>query len=764
MNEANTDKTVNVTKRRLPSIVGSLTRTLSVGLFVVFVTMTVLINLYGNNLLQNITNERLNYIVSTQASNVAQLLYDFEIDTIEDTLENIVADKNINAAQIVEIFDVNESIVAEYNWDEVDEGSIILQDKIIIENGGVDRRELGMLRVSVDYNNIRQHLHTIMLVSGGLFGVIFIIFGMLVYYTLRSGIYPITKLSDSLVGADYATHKIEKTSSSSREIHDLLDALITMQKIMQRQTCEIHDQKIMLDTIIEKMPLGMLVEDINNDSSLIIVNGMFKMLFGLTLIDCEGKRVKDILPAEDAEFLDALNSTLFEKKKLVEIGTYKTNSPGGSFVAHVLKTPILDENQNVTYVLSMVEDVTEQVESKEKLLQAKNLAEKANRAKSEFLANMSHELRTPMNSIIGLTNIMFEDKDTTAEQKENLDTIHKSSNNLLNIVNDILDLSKIEAGGMHLENIPFDLKDSVSTVVDTLRPLASAKSLTVTTEWKGKGLPVVLGDPTRFSRIIMNLGSNAIKFTENGGVDLTFEVIEKSENVISFVCKVIDTGVGIPNDKIKHIFEKFSQADDSITRKFGGTGLGLAITKQLIEMMGGQINVKSVFGKGSTFTVEIPFDLSSRELLEGLDKNIIDDDADKDAGSRKAISDAVVLVAEDQKMNQIFIKKLLCKIGIQYFDIADDGQIAVDMFDKKDYDLVIMDCHMPNMTGYDATKEIRNHAKGGEVPIVAMTADAMVGTREECIAAGMTDYIPKPVDSKKFQKMLQRWFILKPAE
>jgi len=330
-------------------------------------------------------------------------------------------------------------------------------------------------------------------------------------------------------------------------------------------------------------------------------------------------------------------------------------------------------------------------------------------------------------------------------------------------VNDILDLSKIESNGIILENIPFDFQESIKLVVDTMRPIASAKSLTLELNNPDNDIGLVLGDPTRFSRILTNLCGNAIKFTEEGSVKILINYNATDNENVEITCSVSDTGVGIPADKLDHIFEKFSQADDSITRKYGGTGLGLAITKQLVELMGGEIHVESKPGAGSTFTVQLSFTRTSAS--DTADENTADTTSLQNIISAIPIQSAKVLIAEDQKMNQILLKKLMERLGVESFDITDDGALALDAYKKSDcsYDLVILDCHMPNMTGYEAAKNMRKleqEKNAKRVPIIAVTADAMIGTNEKCIEAGMDDYITKPLEATVFKNTLSQWFTL----
>ncbi len=403
------------------------------------------------------------------------------------------------------------------------------------------------------------------------------------------------------------------------------------------------------------------------------------------------------------------------------------------------------------------------------LLIAAQKAKEANQIKTQFLANMSHELRTPLNSIIGFAKLIIEDDKVDVGTRDMLDVILKSSNSLLQIINDILDLSKIETRNLVLEEGSFDLAASVSSVLDVLLPLASSKSLPVNYKITPSNIPNLSGDSFRLERIITNLVGNAIKFTKKGDITVLFDVRELPNDIYELSCSVSDTGIGIPKNKMETIFENFSQADTSTTRKHGGTGLGLTITKELVEMMDGTLTVTSRIGRGSTFTFVIPFKKAGR-VVETADLKVLED-AKKFTGrfDRKLPCDIRMLVAEDHKMNQLFIKTFLKKKDISNFDLVEDGVEAVEAYKNNNYDLILMDCHMPIKSGFEAVQEIRkieaesdsdsDSAIKAHIPIIAMTADAMVGTREKCIEAGMNDYISKPVDQDEFKEILQKWVI-----
>ncbi|MAF97020.1 MAG: hypothetical protein CMH26_00125 [Micavibrio sp.] len=403
-------------------------------------------------------------------------------------------------------------------------------------------------------------------------------------------------------------------------------------------------------------------------------------------------------------------------------------------------------------------------------------AAKASEAKSEFLANMSHELRTPLNSIIGLSTMLSEDLKTTDEQ-DMAQTIHHSADSLLGIVNDILDISKIEADSLVLEEIGFDLTTIISNIYNALAPMASSKGVSLNIEYLSKPVPYLIGDPLRIGRIITNLVSNAVKYTSSGYIKISINVtllsdtahddtskehnIIKSGDVVEIHCAVKDTGIGIAEDKLDLVFDKFTQADETTTRKYGGTGLGLAITRDLVEMMGGRIGVESALDKGSTFWFKIPFEVTHEiEEQKGYNEENGAKITNQENTVRKIPArEARVLIAEDHELNVVFIKKLMKRMGFEQYTIVEDGAKAVDAYKAQDFDMILMDCHMPEMNGYQATSAIREYEyeAGIRIPIIAMTADAMVGTKEKCIEAGMNEYISKPIDASIFESVLSKW-------
>jgi CheY-like chemotaxis protein len=370
---------------------------------------------------------------------------------------------------------------------------------------------------------------------------------------------------------------------------------------------------------------------------------------------------------------------------------------------------------------------------------AKEEAEAANRAKSEFLANMSHEIRTPMNGIIGMTALAL-DSAMTPAQHETLQTIRSQAESLLTVVNDILDFSKIEQRHVELESVPFALADAVQEVVAPLAVRARGKSIELSCVIAAATPAAIVGDAVRLKQILANILSNAVKFTERGSVRLEIGVDRRDGDRVTLHVAVSDTGIGIAADKRAVIFEPFQQADGSMTRRFGGTGLGLAIASNLVRLMGGEIWIDSEPGAGSTFHVTLPVTVAAQAPAP---------EAASAAQPAAAPRLAHILIAEDNVVNQRVAAGLLTKRGHQV-TIVSNGREALAALQAGAFELVLMDVQMPDMDGFEATAAIRNweRATGHHVRIVAMTAHAMKGDKERCLAAGMDGYLSKPIDQR----------------
>jgi PAS domain S-box-containing protein len=374
-------------------------------------------------------------------------------------------------------------------------------------------------------------------------------------------------------------------------------------------------------------------------------------------------------------------------------------------------------------------------EAKEKAEKATRIAEDAVKAKQQFLSNMSHEIRTPMNAIIGFTKVVLK-TELTAKQKEYLQAIKISGDSLIVLINDILDLAKVDAGRMHFEKIPFKMAQSISAMLHLFEPKIQEKNLELVKEYDTKIPEVLMGDPVRLHQIILNLVSNAVKFTSKGKITVRVRLLSEDAEQTTVEFSVSDTGIGIPESKIDTIFENFQQASSGTSRLYGGTGLGLAIVKQLVEPQGGTIRVESKVDEGSTFS----FTLSFQKTTEEAEPVIVFAELNEEVKSIR------VLVVEDIALNQLLMKTLLDDFGFER-DIASNGRIAIERLESKSYDIILMDLQMPEMNGFEATEYIRK-TMNSKIPIIALTADVTTVDLAKCKAVGMNDYLAKPVDER----------------
>ena len=431
---------------------------------------------------------------------------------------------------------------------------------------------------------------------------------------------------------------------------------------------------------------------------------------------------------------------------------------GGVRVLDTRGEVLVDGSDRPARLVGVSQDITERKRAENVLRQreqelraARDQAVQASEFKSQFLANMSHEIRTPMNGVLGIAHLLLE-TENDPQKRTYLRALKESGHNLLSIINDILDFSKVEAGQLELENLELDLRELVGTAVALFESQALAKGLELKYVFSPGVPPVVLGDPVRVRQVLINLLSNAVKFSDTGGV--TVKVRAAPSDRVRF--EVTDTGIGIRPDDHQRILDPFRQADSSTTRRFGGTGLGIPICRQLVALMGGEFDYVSEFGKGSCFWFEIPLPAAGKLVEPAVSQaqNQSREQHEVRSGGRK------VLLAEDNQVNRLVAEAMLRSLGYQV-EVAENGAEAVAAAGRTPYAFILMDCLMPEMDGYEATALIRRQSgPGATTPIIALTALAMKGDREKCLAAGMDDYLSKPLAPAALSAALERCGII----
>ncbi|MCA9198832.1 MAG: response regulator [Planctomycetales bacterium] len=503
-----------------------------------------------------------------------------------------------------------------------------------------------------------------------------------------------------------------------------------------------------LDTLTE----GLLVLD--SKGRIILANQSFAKLIGKDANRLVGLRASSfpwVTNEEDGfEFpwQKALDSKQPQANSMLRMRSGESDTLQ-TFVVN--SSPVLGTDGEYRGVLVSFDDVTQLEEKKAQLEKSRHEAESANRAKSEFLAQMSHEIRTPMNAILGFADVLrrgFEE--SVQERKEYLDIIHSSGQHLLNLINDILDLSKVEAGRLELENVECSPHKILHEVVSVLSIRGKEKGIEVSYSGENKIPSAIWGDSVRIRQLVTNLVGNAIKFTDQGSVRIS-AYLEQFEGKDQLCIDIADTGIGLKPDQMDKIFDPFTQADSSVTRRFGGTGLGLAISQKLARAMGGDLTVQSEFGQGSTFTVRIDCGDISNVPLVSADEAVSSLREESRRVSVQLPDNAKILVVDDGPSNRKLIRLVLKRAGVDIFE-ADNGQKAVDMAAQQPFDVILMDMQMPVLDGYSATRQLRQN--GYQIPIVALTANAMKGDEDKCFAAGCSHFLSKPVDMDELLRLL----------
>ena len=567
--------------------------------------------------------------------------------------------------------------------------------------------------------------------------------------SLAAQFHEIRQISESL------EQRVEERTTELEVTNTELLAEIDKRKQAEKA---LHESKLLLEKTFESLNEAIFIVE-TGTRDVLDCNIICEKMFGYTREEMIGTTTNMLHISEEMsqrfgrEMLQA-----YAEKGIYETTFIMKRNDGTVFDSEHSVTPILDDLGKIVRHVCVVRDISERKRTEEQLLLAKATAESANIAKSQFLANMSHEIRTPMNGVIGLTELLL-GTELTEEQRNYAELARQSGRNLMQLISDILDLSRIEAHKIELETRDFDLQTETTGIINSLFLSAQEKGLELDS-LIDPDVPLFLkGDAGRLCQIIANLIGNAIKFTAKGSVSLHILKDAEDEQQAALRFLVRDSGIGIAEDKLKMIFEPFTQADSSTTRNYGGTGLGLAISRQLAELMGGSVGVESVEGEGSTFWFTVVLEKQAKASNHqphpppGLP-------LERGGNTYSTAGNSTrLLLAEDEPTNQMVMKTLLAKFGY-LVDVANNGREALKLLEENNYVLVLMDCMMPVLNGYETTAVIRDQAsavKNHAIPVIALTANAFKEDRDCCLAAGMDDYLAKPLNVADLMAMLKKW-------
>ncbi|WP_270170838.1 ATP-binding protein [Paenibacillus sp. SYP-B4298] len=498
--------------------------------------------------------------------------------------------------------------------------------------------------------------------------------------------------------------------------------------------------------IVRRLKSSVTIADARaKDCPLIYVNQQFVELTGYEENEVIGKNCRFLQgPATDPEAVGRLREAIAKRESAtVELLNYCKD--GRPFWNEVNLDPIFDTNGECIYFVGIQFEITDRKLAQQQLVEAAAAADAANEAKSRFIANMSHEIRTPLNGIMGMTDLMML-TDMTLEQQENMHIIQNCADTLLLLMNDILDLSKIEANKLVTEQIEVNIRELVDTTVKAHLPIAAEKRLSIVSHVLPEVPRQLLGDPNRLRQVLNNLLGNAVKFTDTGIISIVVRLAGIEDRTVTLQFEIQDTGIGISPADHGKLFKSFSQVDDSHTRKYGGTGLGLAISKQLVELMGGQISVQSESGAGSLFMFTVPYKRMEQWEEEQVDRNDM----------LQTEQSLHILLVEDDEVSQIVTSRMLVKLG-HTVQAAFNGKHALELLEQNDFDLVLMDIQMPVLNGYDTARAIRaDKSKGyARLPIVALTAHAFKENHIRILSAGMNDTLAKPLKLEELHRVIE---------
>ncbi len=526
-----------------------------------------------------------------------------------------------------------------------------------------------------------------------------------------------------------AKHIIQKMNHEELILLAISD--ITEQATARRK---IEESEERFHTLADNAPMHIFIIEPNKQASISYWNKNWLNYTGQTIEEALGRAWEGLIHPDEMQGIMDIYLPAFEKRQPYILNSIRIKRYDGEYRWHKIKAnPRYLPNGKFIGYIGVGSDIHESKMFEKKLIEAKVFAENATKFKQQFLSNMSHEIRTPLNSILGFTNVLLKSK-MDAEQNEFLHAI-KTSGQILNIlINDILDLAKVDAGKMTFEKKPFELRRSITSILHSFNLKIKEKNLNLVKEYDSNIPSMLLGDSVRLNQILLNLMSNAVKFTHKGEIILSVKLLKEDEDNVTLEFAVSDSGIGIAADKINSIFNVFEQAEIGTANSYGGTGLGLAIVKQLIEAQGGSISLKSKIGKGSTFSFILSYGKTTIKSNEEMETLKLDSE----------IKNLRILVAEDVELNQLLIKIILSDFGFEY-DIVSNGKIAIEKLQTNSYDIILMDLQMPVMNGFEAIEYIRKTLKS-QIPIIALTADVSIADVSKYKVFGMDDYISKPID------------------
>lgn len=510
---------------------------------------------------------------------------------------------------------------------------------------------------------------------------------------------------------------------------------------LEKVSAEIHD-------LYNNAPCG--YHSLDKDGYFQAINQTELNWIGYKREEVIGKlRFIDVLDDASAATIKRRFPQFIRNGELREIRLSMMSKKGFIIPVSLHSIAIYNEQDEYISNRSTVFDVSEQEKIEEELKDAKRQADESAHVKEQFLANMSHEIRTPINAVIGFTNLL-QKTPLSQDQEQFVHLVQSASESLLTIINDILDISKIEAGMLRIEKSPFSLRGLCSSLETMFQHKVQEKNLSLSIYIQEKIPDTLTGDAVRLTQVLVNLISNAIKFTQEGGISIVITPIQETDATIRLRFSVKDSGIGIPADKLDSIFERFEQGETNTTRKYGGTGLGLSIVRNLVYLQEGNISVKSEAGIGTEFLFELEY-----EILPMTDSEKNKHHLEVAESGNGLFEGVKILAVEDNQMNQLLMKHTFQSWNL-HFELAENGQQAIDKLQKDKYDLVLLDIQMPIMDGYLAAKTIRHELKSN-IPIIAMTAHAMAGEREKCLSHGMNDYISKPIQEKELLHLLKKY-------